>query len=290
MSHAKRSFSDMYDVKPIKIDQSEEDSKPILGRELFPYKYGSIVLNGKTGFGKTTIINHILERTIDERTKVWIFCSTVELDHAWKKIIKDLERRDIQVHAFPHLKDPQTGKSMLQPLLNELHEERIARDTMKEVTPEMCQEDFHCWINWHQRKEEAPKKKYPTQVCENIIILDDLDINELKDPSVQNAIKKNRHYQSRMIISTQHMIHMAKNVWEQVFMICLYPGIAQDYIVMLRQRLGGLGKMTSDEFVDLYEQATRGERDFLTIYPRERGEWDQFRQNFYPHSIQSLAY
>jgi len=274
----------MYTVKPIEVSEKDPDeNKPILGAELTPWKYGSIVMVGRTGQGKTTIIKHLLDRTIDDRTTVWLFCSTVNIDKNWREIIKQLEERDIKVHTFHHLRTEE-GRSTLKPLLAELErrmDERQLKKQMEEAEKQPSWLQVGLPVYDLEPEPEPPKRK--TQVCENLIILDDLDASELSDKSVVNAMKKCRHYQVRLMVSSQHLIHFAKSAWEQTFLVILLKGISHDYIEQLNSRLP-LGKRKK-HLLKLYEHATQEDRRFLSIYVRE----DEYRQDFYPRSIDVAA-
>lgn len=106
-------------------------------------------------------------------------------------------------------------------------------------------------------------------------------MDELKDKSVQHCMKLNRHLRARVILSTQHLIHVAKSAWEQVFLIILLKGISEDYIRKLPGRIAA--EISPDQLQAMYESATEEDRHFLSIYPRERE--DRFRYDFFPRSI-----
>ena len=121
-------------------------------------------------------------------------------------------------------------------------------------------------------KEE---KVYADQVPKRVVILDDLAIEELHDPSVDTSLKKTRHYKARVIISSQHIMHITKTAFAQISLVCLWKGFSADYIKRLVD-----GRLTTSleykQFYLLYKEITKEPYSFLTIYQQD----DQLRRKF----------
>ena len=75
------------EIKPIKITKQKGD---VYGSDMLPNPYGCVAMIAKTNSGKTNCLYNVLEHTTDPKmkTNVVIFCSTIDLDDTYTKIIE----------------------------------------------------------------------------------------------------------------------------------------------------------------------------------------------------------
>lgn len=276
-----------FDIQPIKTKDDPDAAKPIKGKELIPDLYpGSVALVAKTKSGKTTVIKHLLDHTIDERTSVYIFCSTVDIDEGWIAIVKDLRARRIGVMTWTSMFAGR-GLKKVNYLLNLYEmfkrEDEVAKRQGKQLkglhelqtAPSFFGSAATNPVADPENVGLKEAKEYPDQVPKRVVILDDLAIEELHDASVDTSLKKTRHYKARVFISSQHIMHITKTAFAQLSLVCLWKGFSADYIKRLVD-----GRLTTSlefkQFYLLYKEVTKEPYTFLTIYQQE----DQLRRKF----------
>lgn len=274
-----------YKIEPIKMKEDPDAKKPIKGAEIIDERYpGSFGLIAKTKSGKTTVINHILHHTIDKRTTVFIFCSTVTIDEGWIAIVKWLRSEGIGVYTFEKMIefDGRHKKNHLAALYDKFKEEddnkRKKKKYKKGLHEIATKPTFLATPNLIQDPELVgvqPEPEYPDWAPERLVIMDDLDYEELKDPAVGNALKKTRHYHARVIISSQHIMHLSKSAFAQLSVILVWAGFSADYMQSLVE-----GRMTTDfgwkQFYLIYKKVTEEKHAFVAIYQNE----NEIRRNF----------
>lgn len=265
-------MSDITKIKPIKVNK--EKSLPVKGKELIPDLYSNIFLAAKTNSGKTTVISHILKHTIDERTTVIIFCSTLNLDDAWINILKSLKKRKINTITYDSLKED--GIDILSVVLK-----GIDQCVEEENTPEEKKVNQPCFIRLPLTEEmkkvrKKKPKKYDDEVPQFLLILDDLDKTSLRSESIVNTIKKNRHYHMRCIISSQHLLHLSPDAFSQLYMIWIWGGFSQTYIKSLWDKLNL--DLSFEDFWEIYLKITEPQYSFLVCDLRRGKLYDKFSQ------------
>lgn len=258
------------DIELIPVKKNKEDDLPVKGADIIPELYGSSFLCAPTGSGKTTVIYNIIKRCTDKDTNVYIVCSTVGIDKGWLGIREFLDKRGNSVHVFESLiKD---NVNVLQPICDRMKEEfeQEQEDKMKDAKP------IYPFIKPYQTVVQVKKpkrKKY--RVPRNMIIIDDQNRAALRSPCVVDLVKKARHYKSKVIISSQATIHLMPDVWDNLWLVCLWHGISKRYIKAAHERLRT--DLTIDEFEALYNAVTEdSKRSFLSYYPLT----NEFRHNF----------
>lgn len=274
----KREGDHPFDIRPIPVKKDPDEKKPIKGADIIPELYpGSVACVAKTKSGKTTVINHILEHTIDERTDVHIFCSTANVDEGWKTIIKNLRARGIAVHVYPATMVGHGTKriNFLKILYDNFEAEDKRADANKKVKKGLHELSKHnTFLAVHNPVADPEnvgireEKVYHDRVPKRQVILDDLSIPELHDESVDTALKKTRHYKCRVICSTQHIMHMSKTAFGQLTMVLLWRGFSQDYIKSLIDgRL--ITSLEFKKFYLLYKSLTKPDYSFISVYQTE---------------------
>lgn len=288
-----------YDIVPIKKKKDDEEDKPIRGAELISEMYpGSVALVAKTKSGKTTIINHILEHCVDDRTRVYIFCSTVEVDPSWIQIVKDLRSRKVGVFTWPEMISGKRPNHVNH--LDQLYQ-RFKMEDDYEKAQKKQKKGLHEISrapsffggpnpvadpeNMGVKEKEEKDKERPDRVPKRYVILDDLSIPELHDSSVDTALKKTRHYKARVIISSQHIMHISKTAFGQLTAVLLWRGFSMDYIKSLVD-----GRLTVPldykRFYALYKEMTKEDFAFISVYQSD--EQIRFKFDMPPIPLEAI--
>lgn len=285
--HAHRAKLHPYEIRPIKFKRNAIEDKPVLGKELIPKLYpGNVALLAKTFSGKTTVENHLMEHCVDERTAVYIICATVHLDPSWKKIIKDLRARGVGVTTFTSLVNPVTGVNVLRSLFAEFDakekEEEKQQKQRKSIYEVVNQPKFLAAPNYIADpdlvgpSESKRLEDYPDVAPKRWIFLDDLSCRELRAKTVDDTVKKARHFKCRICVSTQHIIHLEPSAVTQLSLVCMWKGFSPNYMAKLHDRLAMQSVIGFKEFWTLYSMVTKPDHSFLTYYVRE----NEFRVGF----------
>lgn len=247
-------------IKPIPIPRV--DQSKIKGVELFPEIYSNIFLLAKKKSGKTTSINHILKKCIDRDTRVYIFGSTINKDSSWLHIIKTLKERGNAVEAYQSIHD---GKdNILSGILQELNIEAEI-ELMKASEPKKEKLKFICFDDSEDddEKAECRRKKRKKKISPEVIfIFDDLS-TELRDPEVCGLLKKNRHYKSKVLISSQYIHDMKPEAIRQLDYLLVFSGQPEDKLMKLHASLDL--SIPFEKFNNLYKHATSEPFCFLYV-------------------------
>jgi hypothetical protein len=245
-----------------------DDKRPILGYNLFPEIYANIFLCAKKKSGKTTVIYNIIRKCVNKHTKIIAFVSTLTKDKSWITIRKFCKLNNIEFEGHTSLKSDD-GVDLLDELVNHLQLE-YPEDAEDEVKPKknpliICDGDT-------DDEDEKPKKsKY--QSPEYLIILDDLS-NELKSNSLITLLKKNRHFKSKILLSSQYLNDLKPESRKQMDYFLVFRGQPRDKLSTIYKDADV--HIDENTFYKLYSHATKDPFNFLYIDCTN----SKFRKNF----------
>lgn len=261
-------MKDITRIKPLRLEGAGDKSLPVKGKELITELYANMFLVAKKNSGKTTVISHLLKHCIDKRTTVCIFSSTVHIDKAWIAIQKMLKRKGISVFVFTSLIED--GVNLLEQFLDQVSNENAipTEDNKEPEQPTISTKQLCQFPEEEQKTEEKGEKKervvkYSTWVPKFWLILDDLDVQSLRSPVIANMLKKNRHYQMRTSIVSQHVIHIKPDSYSQLDYLYLWAGFAEDYVRKVWEHINS--HLDFRDFYTLYKEATKERYSFLNI-------------------------
>jgi hypothetical protein len=265
----------MISIKHINNEKVKAIPLPILKREsikgfrLFAEPYAYIFLCAKKKSGKTSAIFKILKSCSSKTTKLFIFSSTVFKDDTWKYIIKYFKNRGNPIQTFTSIKEDKLNH--LQKIIEELQVEDSESDSENDIekAPKLNFLLFDTYDEEKIKKQKKNKKVAP----ENIFIFDDIG-NELHNPFVNQLLKTNRHFLSKVIISSQYVNDMIPASRKQIDYWLLFKGHKDDKLKIIYDDADL--SITFDEFMNLYKHATEEKYNFLLVDTRN----DEFRKNF----------
>lgn len=244
--------------------------------KLFAEAYSNIYLLAKKKSGKTTVISEILRRCTSKRTNVVIFCSTVNKDATYKEIIKGLKEKGCNVIKFTSINED--GSNKLDEIIKEIEkgnpdddeEEDLKGSGKKEKVLQMK----YIMVDDDDEEDEKEKEKKDRLLTpEWIFIFDDLG-EEMKSPSIESLLKKNRHFKSKCILSSQWLTQLRPGGIQQIDYMLMWGRIPENKLKETYAKLD-LG-IDYVDFYALYQNATAEKFNFLYIDVRN----EKFRKNF----------
>lgn len=266
---------------------------PAKGSHLCLTCYANIYLCAKRKSGKTWALYNLIKECIGKDTKVIIFCSTIYKDPVWLGIRNWLEEHEIDVTIYTSLYPD--GKDVLAELVADLNEEAEEREKeQKELKesgnkkPEDKPDDIETimekirtygmdgYLEMSLQEKKKPKKKKFLEP-EYCIVLDDIG-NQLKTPSLLALLTWNRHYRSKVIVSSQYLCHLLPESRKMIDVFMIFKGHPEAKLKAIYEDADV--NIPFEDFERLYKKSTKHQHSFLYM-DTERGE---YRKNF-DHAI-----
>jgi len=248
-------------VRPAPIEKI--DIKRIKAFSISPELYSNWFICSKKKSGKSTLIFNILKKCIDKDTKIIIFASTVEKDATYRHLVSYFTKKGNEVITYKSLKEG--GEDVLKETLESLetHVEKEESDSDKDDSEEettICQFDVDDLIEVQVKRKKKRKKKYIAP--EYFFIFDDLG-SELRNASVENFLKKNRHYKAKAVVSSQWLKDLTPSSRRQLDILVLFGGHTQEKLMEIHKELDL--SIDFNIFLDMYEKATQKKFNFLYV-------------------------
>ena len=265
------------EVKPIE-QKGGAAKKPAKGAELFTEPYANICCLAKKKSGKTTVVKAIIEKCATKGTKVLVFCASFNKDKNWKAITEWCDDHEVEIEGFESLKD-EHGTDILGERLWEFkqsdkkEEKKKHKPEPEKVYVEMDDVDVgYMRVPGAAAAAAAPaepeKKKKQSKYAplEWIIIFDDVG-GEIRAKSVNELLKTNRHWKSKVIVSTQYVTDLEPAARRQFDYWLLFPKLSLKNLEMVRESAGL--PLEEEQFVDLYHAGTPAPYNFLYVDTNE---------------------
>ena len=274
-----------------KIHIPDEDKRPIKGFDICEEVYANIFLCAKKKSGKTNALCKIMEECASRNTIIYIFSSTAYKDKNWIQIRKRFLKKGMELHVFTSLFDG--GVDQLDKLVKELQKhakeaEEAEEDQDSEGDHEQMdpcdqllmrlgalkpsqQEDSE---SEQDSEDSLPKKRRDRYLApEYMIVLDDLS-DELKSRSLLRLLKFNRHFKSKVIISSQWPHDLLPESRKQIDLFLIFKGFTASKLQETIYKDCD-SSVPFDDFFKMYEAATLKPFSFLYVDSRA----DKFRRN-----------
>ncbi len=263
-------------VKPIEKSKSYSKEE-IQGSDVFELPFGNVFMASQTMSGKTTVLFNMIKMLCNKYTNVIVFCSTIHNDPSWIHIREFLQEKDISNLFYDSIYDDDTGENRLSELLRNLKdeakqkEERKEKKDMKEKPKKIILYDD----SESEDNDDEPKRKPKKMAQKYLLIFDDLSEELRKDKTVQQLCKKSRHFNCRVVLSSQYMNDIDPATMRQMMYGILFSGHGEDKLRLIYRNLD-LTFCPFDLFERIYNAITAKKYDFLFIDRTNR----QFRKNF----------
>jgi len=284
-------------VKAIPIP--DEDLRPIKGYDICEEVYANIFLCARKKSGKTSALFKILKECAGKKTNIIVFCSTCYKDKNWIQIRKYFEKKGMDLQVFTSIYED--GTDQLSALVEDLKQEAKEQEeeenerkegkgkTKEEKEIARCDDILERLHKMHlfatgqatreeeEEEEENPRKKGGKrpkyQAPEYIIVFDDLS-SELKSSSLLSLLKFNRHFKSKLIISSQWLHDLLPESRKQIDLFMIFKGFPEDKIALIYKDCDS--SIPFETFYKIYKKSTKYPHSFMYIDTRS----DQFRRNF----------
>lgn len=288
----------MSEIKKVKISNAkvsynkvEEETKKSKGYDYFHEPYPNVYLLAKKKSGKTTVIENILKKCSGKNTRFIFIVSTINKDKTWLRITDYFDLKGHDVEAYDDLKDDD-GSNVIQNFLDE--EKKNAEVEQKGsglvpagITPIQQKLKFKMTtikpqiVGGNEPKKEPPKPgvgapghKEKLLYPKTIIVLDDLG-SQMRDKSIAQLLKTNRHYKSMVILSGQNLEDlMPEQIRNLDYALC-FPKIPEEKMLKLKSNM--LLDIDDETFLKMYSDATKDPYNFFYI---GREKEDIYRKNF----------
>lgn len=244
-------------------------STDILGYELFEEPYCNVALIAKKKSGKSVCLFNIIKSSVDKDTQFICFCSTHNKDSVYQEIKKYLDKLGCNQTYFNSTYDGKINElGELMEILkddNPNDEEKKGEEEREPTIEEQIVNNLNAKaiiygdrIVAKRKKPKKPKKL----ACKYFFVFDDLS-NELSNPALQLLIKSNRHYKSKVVISTQYLNDVAIPTRRNLDYALIFSGINEEKLLELYKYIDV--NITFEEFNKLYDDATSEKYSFFYI-------------------------
>ncbi len=261
-------------VKAIPIP-SQLDQRPIKGFDICEELYANIFIPAKKKSGKTSTVFKIMKECADKKTIIVVFCSTSYKDENWIEVRSYFENKGNDIRVYTSLYEE--GEDQLENLINQLNQEAQDQEMEAEDKEDKVVSVYDRLKNLafgddeQEKKKKCKKCKY--RCCEYMFIFDDLS-SELKSKSLLTLLKKNRHYRSKIIISSQWLHDLLPESRKQLDLFLVFKGFPEKKLMEIYRDCDS--SVPFETFYALYLQATKKPHSFFYIDTRS----DTFRSNF----------
>lgn len=250
-------------VKPIKSIQTLQPEK-VKGYCYFNNLYSNIFLLGKKASGKTSVIYNILKKCINKKTVIYFFVSTIHKDASYDEILKMLDNMGVEHHEYTSIFE---GKeNHLEQIIEQLQQEP---EVVEKEKPKLKYIYYGDSSDEEEKKEYKPKKLSP----EVVFIFDDVS-NQLSSPVVSSLLKKNRHFKSKTLISSQYIHDLRPEAIQQLDYMLMFPNIPLQKLDIIHKQLDLAIDLKT--FIEIYKIATNERYHFLNISIRD----EKYRKDF----------
>ena len=261
------------EIKAIKLPKTTTE---VYGSDVLINPYGLTAMVAKTNSGKTNTLYNILQHTVDPKmkTNVVIFCSTLDLDDTYKKIIQLLEIKK-KCNVYTHHHFIENNENLIEYYLDIIQNpEVISDDEEHEEQGETVLMPNGSVMIMPKKPRKKKKKKEPEKLSPKwVFIFDDIPGKELRHNAL-NYVMRARHFKIRTFILTQHLSNISPLVRKQIATCLLFRSFSKDKLQMIYEDLDI--ELDFKTFEELYKYATKDPYSFLTydVYKQI------FRKNF----------
>lgn len=255
-------------VRPIKSIQTLQPEK-IKGYCYFNNLYSNIFLLGKKASGKTSVIYNILKKCINKKTVVYFFVSTIHKDASYDEILKMLDNMGVEHHEYTSIFE---GKeNYLEQIIEQLQQEP---EVVEKEKSKLKLKFIKCDDSSDEEEPEYRPKKISPEV---VFIFDDVS-NQLSNNSVSALLKKNRHFKSKTLISSQYIHDLRPESIQQLDYMLMFPNIPLQKLDVIYKQLDLA--IDFKTFIEMYKIATQERYHFLYISIRDERYLKDFNYQF----------
>jgi hypothetical protein len=261
-------------VKPVKLQTGEgEDKREIKGANVFAELYCNCYIIARRRSGKTTVLNHIVKACCTKETTVIVFCSTVDKDRNHLSIKQYCKKAGIPYVGYTSMKNDNID--ILDVLIKKFEDEAKQIEESDEDEDDEPQKGKGMVLFDESDESEAEDKprKCKYKAPKYLLIFDDLS-NELKSPTLTKLLKNGRHWELKILVSSQYVHDLQPQSIKQMDYALIFKGEPNEKLEKIYKDLDL--SIDFNVFTKIYHHATEKKFSFLFIDVRQ----DKFRRNF----------
>lgn len=279
------SINKVNDYKVKTLSNPKYDPKKIKGYDLVPGLYYNIFLCARKESGKTTVLWNILDQCSNKNTKVYFFVNTLYADNSYEQILNNLNSKGIEYEAYMSIYDEvedERGRfnkiNVLDYIVKKLNDEKKhAKDEedLKKLD-ELLPKSKIKLLKMDEDEIVVEKKKPKTNKLapELIFIFDDVSEELTNTKSFRSLLKKNRHYKSKVVISSQDPTDLYPDARSMIDLWIIFKHHNEKKLETIHKSSGS--NLPFDLFTKLYKNCTEGNYNFLWFDKNK----NKYRQNF----------
>ena len=282
-----------------KIYIPDDDTRPVKGYDICQEVYSNIFLCARKKSGKTCALFKIIKECAVKDTVIIVFCSTIYKDKNWIQIRKYFEKKGMDIRVYTSIYED--GEDQLSTLIHDLSAEAKEKEEIKDEdetqeepsSADRCDDILQRLASMHlqtnsfpaaesdekEKKKKVKKCKY--QAPEYIIIFDDLS-SELKSSSLLRLMKFNRHFKTKLIISSQWLHDLLPESRKQFDVFLIFKGFPLKKCELIYRDCDIA--IPFEIFYKIYKKATKKPFSFMYIDTRSDSFRCNFNQEFIIHS------
>jgi hypothetical protein len=246
-------------VRPVQTGASLTMDK-IRGSDLFPEIYCNVFICARKKSGKSSLIWKILKESVGRDTKIVIFAATARKDATYKHIIDYFEKKGNDVEVYLSITDGKEDR--LSTIIEGLLTQEPPEEQSEEPPPPPPPNPFKFGTEEEEEKKKRPPRKETKLAPEIIFVFDDLS-SELRAKSVTSLMKSNRHYKSKVILSSQWPNDLEPSALKQLDYCILFGGHERKKLEKLHTDLDL--KIKLEDFIAMFREITKAQYNFLYI-------------------------
>jgi hypothetical protein len=257
------------DVKVKKIALPTTDTSKIKGYDMIPELYANIFICARKKQGKTVLLGNILKQCSTKDTHVIFFVSTIMKDATYKEILLALKEKKIQFTCFNSINDG------IQDNLKVIVDQ-IKNTPPPPETPDKKEQKEPLVMRFDEDENELKITiRKPSKIAPKyIFVFDDMSAEIKNNPNIKELLKQNRHYLSKVIISSQYVNDIAPDSRAMIDVWLLFGGHTDEKLKDIWESSDPVVEF--DVFKILYNDATSEQYNFLFI-DKNTGS---YRKNF----------
>jgi hypothetical protein len=248
-----------------------EDKRPIKGYDCIPDMYNCISSIARTKSGKSFACGHLIKQCATKHTTVLIFSGSLYTCKTQIRLRKYFKKHNIPYCGYTSI--IQEGVNILKELTDALTIKAKIRE--EEEDKNKPKENECVLFNDDDSDDDSDEKKCKYQAPEYIIFFDDLK-NEVRSTPVQTLIQFHRHWRCKVIIASQYVYDIHPSSYRNLNYFMLFKGSNIKDLEKIFSEFGLEENITFNNFIRLYEYATKPKYSFFFIDTRE----GKFRKNF----------
>lgn len=264
-------------VKPIPI---EMDTRPVKGKHLSPDPYMNMFLLAPTNSGKTCCLFHILKKIVGPKTNIIAFVSTQNMDESWDHIEKYFDKQKIPIIIHDEIEED--GVNHLDELIDYWKANRkIKTEEQSSNSVDLIKQLNHIYDVSDGESSEDEKEKVNYRYPENVLVFDDMG-DQLRDPKLNNFLKKSRHHKVKVLISGHDWTDLCPAARKQIKQFLIFHSNGMNRLNSIYDNMDC--QIPFEKFKELYDKATivtgENSKPFLFAIPSQNDYRICFNKKF----------